>query len=75
MPKFKVGDIIKGNKKNKGYFTGVGSVCRVTKVYSPCKEDSSDIEVYIIKGKHPGERINANSYMFDMDNSNFRRVT
>lgn len=75
MHKFRVGNIIIGNEKNTGYFTGVGSVCRVTKVYSPSKEGSSDIEVDIIKGKRPGERIHASSYMFDLYNSNFRRVT
>ena len=75
MHKFRVGDIIIGNKKNTGFFTGVDSICRVTNVYPPCKEDSWDIEVYIIKGKRSGERINASSYTFDLYNSNFRRVT
>ena len=74
MHKFKVGDIIIGNKKNVGYFTGVGSICRVIRVFE-LYVDGSDMEIYVIKGNYPGENVNASSQMFNLQKSNFRRMT
>ena len=71
MPKFKVGDINIGNKNNVGYFTGTGSICRVTRLF----EFSSDIEEYVIKGNYPGEKITTSSLLFNPTKSNFRRMT
>ena len=65
MHKFKVGDIIIGNKKNVGSFTGVGSICRVIRVFEFSVE-GSDMEIYVIKGKYPGENVNASSQMFNL---------
>ena len=70
MNKFKVGDIIIGNKKNVGVFSGVGSICRVIRVV----EGSDDMEIYVIKGNYPGENVNASSRMFNLHKSNFRRI-
>ena len=69
MNKFKVGDIIIGNKKNVGVFSGVGSICRVIRVV-----EGSDMEIYVIKGNYPGETVNASSRMFNLHKSNFRRM-
>lgn len=74
MHKFKVGDIIIGNKKNVGSFTGVGSICRVIRVFE-FSVDGSDMEIYVIKGNYPGENVNASSQMFNLQKSNFRRMT
>ena len=74
MNKFKVGDIIIGNRKNVGYFTGVGSICRVIRVFE-FSVDGSDMEIYVIKGNYPGENVNASSQMFNLQKSNFRRMT
>ena len=74
MHKFKVGDTIIGNKKNVGYFTGVGSICRVIRVFEFSVE-GSDMEIYVIKGNYPGENVNASSQMFNLQKSNFRRMT
>lgn len=74
MHKFKVGDIIIGNKKNVGSFTGVGSICRVIRVFE-LYVDGSDMEIYVIKGNYPGENVNASSQMFNLQKSNFRRMT
>ena len=74
MHKFKVGDIIIGNKKNVGSFTGVGSICRVIRVFEFSSE-GSDMEIYVIKGNYPGENVNASSQMFNLQKSNFRRMT
>jgi len=74
MHKFKVGDIIIGNKKNVGSFTGVGSICRVIRVFEFSVE-GSDMEIYVIKGNYPGENVNASSQMFNLQKSNFRRMT
>lgn len=74
MHKFKVGDIIIGNKKNVGSFTGVGSICRVIRVFEFSVE-GSDMEIYVIKGKYPGENVHASSQMFNLQKSNFRRMT
>ena len=74
MHKFKVGDIIIGNKKNVGSFTGVGSICRVIRVFEFSVE-GSDMEIYVIKGNYPGENINTSSQMFNLQKSNFRRMT
>ena len=65
MNKFKVGDIIIGNKKNVGSFTGVGSICRVIRVFE-FSVDGSDMERYVIKGNYPGENVNASSQMFNL---------
>ena len=70
MNKFKVGDIIIGNKKNVGVFSGVGSICRVIRVV----EGSDDMEIYVIKGNYSGETVNASSRMFNLHKSNFRRM-
>ena len=69
MHKFKVGDIIIGNKKNVGVFSGVGSICRVIRVV-----EGSDMEIYVIKGNYTGETVNASSRMFNLHKSNFRRM-
>ena len=69
MNKFKVGDIIIGNKKNVGVFSGVGSICRVIRVV-----EGSDMEIHVIKGNYPGENVNASSRMFNLHKSNFRRM-
>lgn len=74
MHKFKVGDIIIGNKKNVGSFTGVGSICRVIRVFE-LSVDGSDMEIYVIKGNYPGENVYASSQMFNLQKSNFRRMT
>ena len=74
MTKFKVGDIIIGNKKNVGSFTGMGSICRVTRLFEFSVE-GSDIEVYVIKGNYPGEKITTSSLLFNLPKSNFRRMT
>ena len=74
MHKFKVGDIIIGNKKNVGSFTGVGSICRVIRVFEFSVE-GSDMEIYVIKGNYPGENVYASSQMFNLQKSNFRRMT
>lgn len=74
MHKFKVGDIIIGNKKNVGYFTGVGSICRVIRVFEFSVE-GSDMEIYVIKGNYPGENVIASYQMFNLQKSNFRRMT
>ena len=74
MHKFKVGDIIIGNKKNMGSFTGVGSICRVIRVFE-FSVDGSDMEIYVIKGNYPGENVIASSQMFNLQKSNFRRMT
>lgn len=74
MHKFKVGDIIIGNKKNVGSFTGVGSICRVIRVFEFSVE-GSDMEIYVIKGNYHGENVNASSQMFNLQKSNFRRMT
>lgn len=74
MHKFKVGDIIIGNKKNVGFFTGVGSICRVIRVFEFSGE-GSDMEIYVIKGKCPGETVQASSQRFNLQKSNFRRMT
>ena len=74
MHKFRVGDIIIGNKKNVGSFTGVGSICRVIRVFEFSVE-GSDMEIYVIKGNYPGENVNASSQMFNLQKSNFRRMT
>ena len=74
MHKFKVGDIIIGNKKNVGSFTGVGSICRVIRVFEFSVE-GSDMEIYVIKGNYPGENVNASFQMFNLQKSNFRRMT
>ena len=74
MHKFKVGDIIIGNKKNVGSYTGVGSICRVIRVFE-LSVDGSDMEIYVIKGNYPGENVNASSQMFNLQKSNFRRMT
>ena len=73
MHKFKVGDIIIGNKKNVGFFTGVGSICRVIRV-SEFSVEGSDMEIYVIKGNYTGETVNASSRMFNLHKSNFRRM-
>ena len=70
MNKFKVGDIIIGNKKNVGVFSGVGSICRVIRVV----EGSDDMEIYVIRENCTGENVNANSRMFNLHKSNFRRM-
>ena len=75
MHKFKVGDIIIGNKKNVGSFTGVGSICRVIRVFEFSSLEGSDMEIYVIKGNYPGENVNASSQMFNLQKSNFRRMT
>ena len=54
MHKFIVGDIIIGNKKGTGYFSGVGSICRVIRVFEFSVE-GSDMEIYVIKGKGHGK--------------------
>ena len=75
MHKFKVGDIIIiGNKKNVGSFTGVGSICRVIRVFEFSVE-GSDMEIYVIKGNYPGENVTTSSQMFNLQKSNFRRMT
>lgn len=74
MHKFKVGDIIIGNKKNVGSYTGVGSICRVIRVFE-LSVDGSDMEIYVIKGNYPGENVKASSQMFNLQKSNFRRMT
>ena len=73
MHKFKVGDIIIGNKKNVGAFSGVGSICRVIRVFEFSVE-GSDMEIYVIKGNYTGETVNASSRMFNLHKSNFRRM-
>ena len=75
MNKFKVGDIIIGNKKNVGSFTGVGSICRVIRVFEFSSLEGSDMEIYVIKGNYPGETVYASSQMFNLQKSNFRRMT
>ena len=75
MHKFKVGDIIIGNKKNVGSFTGVGSICRVIRVFEFSSLEGSDMEIYVIKGNYPGENVYARSQMFNLQKSNFRRMT
>lgn len=74
MHKFRVGDIIIGNKKNTRYFSGVGSICRVTRVFEFSVE-GSDMEIDVIKGNHPVENLIASSHMFNLYKSNFRRGT
>ena len=73
MNKFKVGDIIIGNEKNVGAFSGVGSICRVIRVFESYGE-GSDMDIYVIKGNYPGENVNASSRMFNLHKSNFRRM-
>lgn len=80
MHKFKVGDIIIGNKKNVGAVSGVGSICKVIRVFEFYVEgfefyvEGTDMEIYVIKGNYPGENVNASSRMFNLHKSNFRRV-
>lgn len=51
---FQAGDFIIGNEKNKGYFTGAGSICRVTTVLE-FSVAGCDMEIYVIKGKGHGK--------------------
>lgn len=74
MHKFKVGDIIIGNKKNVGYFTGVGSICRVIRVFE-LSVGGYDMEIHVIKGNYPGKNVSVSSQMFNLQKSNFRRMT
>lgn len=73
MHKSKVSDIIIGNKKNVGSFKGVGSICRVIRLFEFSVE-GSDMEIYVIKGNYPGENVNASSRMFNLHKSNFRSM-
>jgi len=52
----------------------VGSICRVIRVFEFSVE-GSDMEIYVIKGNYPGENVNASSQMFNLQKSNFRRMT
>ena len=74
MHKFRVGDIIIGNKKNTGSSSGVGSICRVTRVFKS-SVGGYDMEIDVIKGNRPGENLFASSPMFNLYKSNFRRRT
>lgn len=74
MHKFRVGDIIIGNKKNTRYFSGVGSICRVTRVFEFSVE-GYDMKIDVIKGNLPLKNLIASSHMFNLYKSNFRRGT
>ena len=71
---FQVGDFIIGNENNTGIFTGVGSTCKVTRVFEFTLVGLYyDMEIYVIKGNSPGKTVNASSQMFNLYKNNFRR--
>ena len=73
MNKFRVDDIIIGNKRNTGIYTGVGSICKVLRVLEKPKYGHNDLVVAVLKGASPREYLHTQSYMFDLYKNNFVR--
>ena len=73
MNKFRVDDIIIGNKRNTGIYSGVGSICKVLRVLEKPNDGHNDLAVAVLKGASPRESLYTQSYMFDLYKNNFVR--
>ena len=73
MNKFRVDDIIIGNKRNTGIYSGVGSICKVLRVLEKPDNANNDLVVAVLKEASPRESLYTQSYMFDLYKTNFVR--